>query len=91
MKSHHLDNPITITIGHEQLIIRRRYETLSILNDFMVALWFFIGSILFLYPQQVFDGTWLFIVGSFQLLIRPGLRLAAHFHLQRIPSSSWES
>jgi len=88
---HHLDNPITLTIGHEQLIIRRRYETLSIFNDFLVALWFLIGSVFFLYPQLEFDGTWLFILGSLQLLIRPTIRLIAHIHLKRIPPSSWES
>jgi len=89
--SSHFDNPLTLKIGHEQLVIRRRYETLSIINDFLVALWFFIGSVLFLYSDLVVDGTYLFILGSFQLLIRPAIRLAAHIHLQRIPASSWES
>ena len=87
----HLDNPLTLKIGHEQLVIRRRYETLSILNDFLVALWFFVGSVFFLYPRLVHAGTWLFIVGSLQLIIRPTIRLLAHVHLQRIPPSNWES
>lgn len=86
-----LDNPITITIGHEQLIIRRRYEIISILNDFLVAVWFFIGSLFFLYPSMETAGVWLFIIGSFQLLLRPTIRLAAHFHLQHVPASQWES
>jgi hypothetical protein len=89
--SRHLDNPLTITIGHDQLIVRRRYETLSIINDFLIALWFFVGSILFLYPDLVVDGTWLFILGSLQLMIRPSIRLAAQIHLKRIPASTWES
>lgn len=86
-----LDNPITLTIGHEQLIIRRRYEVLSIANDFLIAIWFFVGSIFFLYPSLETKGTWLFILGSFQLMIRPTIRLAGYFHLQRIPASHWES
>ena len=86
-----LDNPITLTIGHDEIIIRRRYEVASIVNDFLVALWFLIGSVFFLYPKLVEYGTWLFILGSFQLLIRPTIRLASHIHLQRLPASRWES
>lgn len=86
-----LDNPITITIGHDEIVIRRRYEVASIANDFLIALWFLIGSVFFLYPAMEEPGTWLFILGSFQLLIRPAIRLAGHIHLQRLPSSRWES
>ena len=86
-----LDNPITLTIGHDEIIIRRRYEVASIANDFLVALWFLIGSAFFLYPKLTDAGTWLFILGSFQLLIRPTIRLASHIHLQRVPASRWES
>ena len=89
--SNHLDSPLTLKIGHEQLTIRRRYETLSILNDFLIGIWFLIGSFFFLNESLVTDGTWLFIIGSAQLLIRPGIRLAAHIHLKKIPSSQWES
>ena len=85
-----LDSPLTLKIGHEQLVIRRRYETLSILNDFLIALWFLIGSFFFLNKALVTDGTWLFVVGSGQLLIRPAIRLAAHIHLQRLPGSQWD-
>jgi hypothetical protein len=85
-----LDNPITFTIGHEQLQVRRRYEVVSILNDFLIAIWFLIGSILFLYPVYENTAVWLFIIGSFQFLLRPTLRLASHIHLQRIPESEWQ-
>ncbi|WP_148864683.1 YrhK family protein [Marinobacter fonticola] len=84
------DNPLTLTIGHEQLVIRRRYEILSILNDFMIAIWFFVGSVLFLYPSLETAAIWLFIIGSFQFLIRPTIRLLAHFHVQRVPESHWD-
>lgn len=86
-----LDSPITIRLGHEELLIRRRYETLSIINDFMIAVWFFVGSVFFLDNSLVTDGTWLFILGSGQLAIRPALRLAAHVHLKRVPATRWES
>lgn len=85
------DSPLTLTMGREQLVIRGRYETLSILNDFLIAIWFFVGSVLFLYPVMDKAVAWLFIIGSFQFLIRPTIRLAAHVHLRRIPASQWES
>ncbi|SDJ12737.1 YrhK family protein [Billgrantia gudaonensis] len=86
----HLDDPLTLRLGHEELVIRRRYETLSIANDFCIAIWFLIGSVLFLYPSQETLAVWMFILGSFQFLIRPSIRLASHLHLQRIPPSEWQ-
>jgi hypothetical protein len=85
-----IDNPITIRLGPEELVIRRRYEFASIANDFAIALWFLIGSIFFLDPSLQTDGVWLFVVGSFQFLLRPTLRLASLIHVQRLPSSRWE-
>ena len=85
------DNPLTLKLGREELIIRRRYEVLSIINDFLIAIWFLIGSILFLFPDYETAAIWLFIIGSFQFLIRPTIRLISHVHIKRIPSSNWES
>ncbi|MBL7251985.1 YrhK family protein [Alloalcanivorax sp. C16-2] len=85
-----VDDPLTLHLGREELIIRRRYETLSIVNDFLIAIWFLLGSVFFLYPSLEKPAAWLFIVGSFQFLIRPTLRLISHIHLQRLPESSWE-
>lgn len=84
------DNPLTLTLGGEELVIRRRYEVLSIINDFFIALWFLGGSILFLYPSLEKAAIWLFIIGSFQFLIRPTIRLVSHMHVKRIPASNWE-
>jgi hypothetical protein len=80
-----------LKLGHDELIIRRRYQITSILNDFLIAVWFLIGSILFLFASLEEPGVWLFILGSTQLLIRPTIRLAGMIHLQKIPESSWES
>lgn len=85
------DSPLTFTLGHEQLVIRRRYEVASILNDFLIAIWFLLGSILFLYPKVETLAIWMFIIGSFQFLIRPTIRLLAHIHVRRIPESQWQS
>ncbi len=91
MVEHRTDSPLTLKLGHEELIIRRRYEVLSIINDFFIAIWFLVGSILFLFPEYEQAAIWLFIIGSFQFLIRPTIRLVSHIHVKRMPASNWES
>lgn len=78
------DHRLVFHIGHGELVIRRRYEVVSILNDLLIGVWFVIGSILFFNEDTSRAGTWLFLIGSIQLLIRPGIRLARSVHLQRI-------
>ncbi len=80
--------PIMIRIGHEELVIRKRYEALSIANDVLVGLWFLVGSILFFSEATTVIGTWFFVIGSVELLIRPVIRLSRHLHLQRLPDRS---
>jgi hypothetical protein len=84
-----IDNPLTLTVGDEQLVIRRRYEVISIINDFFIASWFLLGSVFFLYPSIEKLAIWLFIIGSAQFLIRPTIRLLAHIHIRRVPDSRW--
>ena len=79
---------LTFTIGHEELVIRRKYEVASIVNDIMVAAWFVVGSILFFSESTTITGTWLFLLGSIQLMIRPLIRLARRIHLQRSGSGA---
>lgn len=75
--------PIVLHIGDEELVIRKRYEVLSITNDLMIAIWFIVGSFLFFSESTTYAGTWLFVIGSIQLGIRPVIRLRRHFHLRR--------
>src|SRR5699024_5132716 len=56
--------PLTVHIGHDELIIRRRYEVVSICNDILIALWFIAGSIMFFYSSLMVPGTWCFLLGS---------------------------
>lgn len=81
--SHSNDDALTIRVGAEELVIRRRYETASILNDILIALWFIVGSIMFFSPAWETAGTWCFLVGSVELLIRPIIRLTRHVHLKQ--------
>ena len=75
---------LEITLGHDELVISRRYETLSILNDLVIALFFVVGSVLFFFPDLATAGTWCFLLGSIEFLVRPAIRLARRVHLERI-------
>ncbi|SHK73296.1 YrhK-like protein [Marinobacter antarcticus] len=86
-----IDSPLTLKLGREELFVRRRYETISIINDFFIAIWFLSGSILFLYPEDEKTAIWMFIIGSFQFLVRPTIRLISHIHVKRIATSNWEN
>ena len=90
MPEYGVDDPLTLKLGSEKLVIRRRYEVMSIVNDFVIALWFLVGSILFLFPEYEKLAVWLFIFGSLQFLVRPSIRLASHIHIKRVASSNWE-
>ncbi len=75
---------IDVRIGRTELVIRKRYEVASIVNDLLIGIWFLIGSFLFFHESTVTVGTWLFVIGSAELLIRPGIRLVRHLHISRI-------
>lgn len=71
-------------LGKAELALRRRYEIASIANDLLIAAWFIVGSILFFNEATTTLGTWLFLIGSVELAIRPTIRLTRHFHLRRL-------
>lgn len=73
-----------LKIGRDEILIQNRYEVLSIINDFLIAIWFLVGSVLFLSTDTTQLGTYLFILGSAQLLIRPIIGLISHIHIQRV-------
>ncbi|MGB5952106.1 MAG: YrhK family protein [Ornithinimicrobium sp.] len=79
-KSHELD----LHIGHDELVIRDRYEVLGILDDLLIAAFFIVGSILFFQADTATAGTWLFLLGSLMMLIRPLIALTRRVHLRRL-------
>ena len=83
--------PIIIRLGHDELVIRKRYEVISILNDILVALWFIVGSFLFFSEATTYAGTWCFVAGSIELLVRPLIRLSRRVHLTRLTGSDASS
>ncbi len=82
---------IEFRIGREEIVLRRRYEIASIVNDILVALWFIVGSVLFFWEATTRLGTWMFLAGSIQLLIRPAIRLTRHVHITRLGSATPDS
>lgn len=75
---------VTFHVGRDELTVRQRYEAASILNDILIAAWFVVGSLLFFSPALTTAGTWCFLAGSVELLIRPLIRLGRHLHLRRL-------
>lgn len=79
---------LTLHFDRHALVIHRRYEVVSIINDVLIGIWFLTGSLCFFYSSLMTIGTWLFVIGSAQMLIRPVIRLSRHLHLKQLPSPS---
>lgn len=79
-----ISDSVTLSFGREELTLRDRYESASIVNDIVIALWFIVGSVLFFSESTSTLGTWFFLLGSIQMAIRPGIRLARRVHLRRL-------
>lgn len=80
--------PLEFDLDQDHIVIQRRYEALGAVNDFLIAVWFLIGSFFFLKEALVVDGTWLFILGSGQLLIKPIIKLMSLVHVRRVYKST---
>ncbi len=79
---------LDVDIGKQHIVIQRRYEALGAFNDLLIAIWFLVGSFLFLSESLVEGGTWLFIVGSAQLIIKPLIKLTSLIHVGRVSRQS---
>ncbi|MEO0388711.1 MAG: YrhK family protein [Pseudomonadota bacterium] len=60
------------------------YEILTTLVDFLAAVLFVFGSILFFREETVTLGTWLFLAGSLFFALSPTIRLTRELHYWRI-------
>lgn len=80
------DSNLDLKVGHDEVVLRNRYESLSIANDILIGVWFLLGSILFFSESTQIIATWFFVLGSFELLIRPTIKLVRNFHVQRVNS-----
>lgn len=85
-------NDWTFILGHRELIVHQRYEVLSMINDFMLGIWFTVGSVCFFYQGAVQTvGVWLFVIGSIQLLIRPAIRLHRYVYFKQLPDTDQDA
>ncbi|KIH96787.1 hypothetical protein LP52_22910 [Streptomonospora alba] len=77
---------LVVRMGSDELVVRRRYEAASIANDILIALWFIVGSVMFFSSAWQEAGTWCFLAGSAELLVRPLIRLARLMHVRGVRS-----
>lgn len=61
--------------------IEKNYKILGLINDFMIGLEFLVGSIEFLPGHLSTIGVYLFILGSFQILLIPTIKIARDVHI----------
>ncbi|WP_320034351.1 YrhK family protein [Halarcobacter sp.] len=78
------ENELDLDIGNRHIVIQRRYEFIGAFNDLLIAIWFLVGSIFFLNDSLMESGTWLFIVGSAQFLIKPLIKVISLIHVANI-------
>jgi len=64
--------------------IYAQYEIAHTIVDFAAALCFFVGSILFFWPEVERLAIWLFVIGSAFFMAKPSIRLAREVQLYRM-------
>ena len=60
------------------------YELAYTAADFLAAMLFVTGSVLFFSEETKQSGTWLFLFGSLLFALKPSLRMAREIHLWRL-------
>lgn len=82
------DYTLNLDLEKHKIVIHHRYEWIHILNDIIIAIWFFIGSIFFFFASMQDAGTWLFVLGSAQMMVRPIIRIAHKIHVGDIETKN---
>lgn len=77
------DEVINVDFDQRKVVIQQRYEWLNIINDLLLGVWFLLGSIFFFFEHWTYWGTWLFVVGSIQMMIHPCIQMANKLHMRR--------
>lgn len=75
---------ITLTLGDQEIVLRQRYELISIINEIGIAVFFTVGSVAFYWHELFNLGVTLFVIGSVQLGIRPAIRFARRVQLRTL-------
>ncbi len=82
-QDHYKEDNISLHMGSYDLFFKKGYKVLYTVNDILIGIWFLIGSFMFFSESTKTAGVWLFVIGSFEMLIRPVIRLVHDFHLRR--------
>ncbi|MCA1012301.1 YrhK family protein [Halobacillus halophilus] len=90
-QKHSKDQYVDIKMGEHDLFFKKSYEVLYTVNDFLLGLWFLIGSVCFYFEAAKTWGVSLFVLGSLQMLIRPTIRLVHRIHLKNIYRKEYEN
>ncbi|WP_433784124.1 YrhK family protein [Actinomycetospora sp. CA-101289] len=80
--SGHEGESMTLALGNQELVLRQRYELLSVVNDIGIFLAFTIGSVAFFWTELFNVGVTLFVIGSVMLGFRPIMRLSRRIQLR---------
>ncbi|MAN46133.1 MAG: hypothetical protein GYB49_09990 [Alphaproteobacteria bacterium] len=60
------------------------YEILHTAVDFVAAISFLVGSVLFFWKDTQFTATWLFVIGSVFFTMKPTIRLVREIRLYQM-------
>lgn len=77
-------NELEFTIFNIDVKVVTFYKFLYQINDIILAMIFIMGSFLFFNESTTFAGTVLFVIGSFQMLIRPLIAISRDIHISKI-------
>ncbi|MDM5224809.1 YrhK family protein [Cytobacillus sp. NJ13] len=75
---------VHIKIGDYEMIIEKRYRVVSFINDLLLGVLYFIGSILFLTDASQAVSISFFLAGSILMIIRAGLNILKDLHINKI-------
>ncbi|MGY6211616.1 YrhK family protein [Cytobacillus firmus] len=75
---------VHIEIGSYKMVIEKRYQAVSFVNDILLGVLYLIGSILFLTDVSQTVSISFFLAGSILMIIRAGLNLLKDLHINKI-------
>jgi hypothetical protein len=81
---------VHIEIGAYEMIIEKRYRVVSFINDLLLGVLYFIGSILFLTDVSQAVSISFFLAGSIMMIIRAGLNILKDLHVKKITGTKRE-
>jgi hypothetical protein len=82
------DEDVHIQVGKYKMIVEKRYNVLSWLNDFFLGVLYFIGSILYLTDVDQRIAISFFLAGSVLMIARSVLNILKDLHIRSIKPGS---